>query len=310
MTNYIARRVLQALASIIVILTFLFIMLNLLPGDAALLAGDARMAQNPEVLERIRAKWGLDQPFHIRYFSYMSNLLRGDLGMSYRTGRSVNYLIARAFFPTLSIVILAFIIAAFSGIFLGFIAAMKMGSLTDIGSMIFSIFGISAPRFWVGLMLMYLFAVNMGVLPASGYGGGSIRNMILPSITLALPLIALLARTTRASVLDVMDEDYVRTARSKGVSERMVQLKHIFRNAIISVVTIAGIQLAMLMANTVIVEEVFAWPGMGSLAVDSILRQDIPAVQGCIFVFALGFIVINLLVDILYVFIDPRIKYS
>ena len=310
MTNYIIKRIIQAVLSIIVILTLLFFMLNLLPGDAALLAGDPRAARNPEVMERMRARWGLDQPLHIRYATYMSNLLRGDLGMSYRTGRTVNSLIAQSFFPTLQIVLFAFLLAAPSGVILGFIAAVRRGSSLDIGSMVFAIFGISAPRFWVGLMLMYLIAVNLRLLPATGYGGGSIRYMILPAITLALPLVALLARTTRAALLDVMDEDYVRTARSKGLSERVVQTRHILRNAVVSIITIAGLQLAMLMANTVIVEKVFSWPGMGSLVVDSVLRQDIPAVQGCIFVFALGFILINFIVDILYIFIDPRIKYG
>ncbi len=285
-------------------------MLNILPGDAALLAGDPRAAQNPEIMDAMRARWGLDQPIHIRYATYITNLIRGDLGISYRTGNTVNRLIVLNFPPTIRIVILSFIFSTILGISLGFIAAVKHGSAADIGSMIFSIFGISAPRFWIGLMLMYYFAVNLRLLPASGLGDGSISYLILPSVTLGIPLIALLARTTRASVLDVMKEDYVRTARSKGLSERTVKFKHIFRNALISIITIAGLQLGTLLATTVIVEEVFSLPGLGRLIIRSIHRRDIPAVQGVIFVFALGFIIINLSVDLLYAYLDPQIKYD
>jgi len=285
-------------------------LLNILPGDAALLAGDPRAAQNPEIMDAMRARWGLDQPIHIRYATYITNLIRGDLGISYRTGNTVNRLIVLNFPPTIRIVILSFIFSTILGISLGFIAAVKHGSAADIGSMIFSIFGISAPRFWIGLMLMYYFAVNLRLLPASGLGDGSISYLILPSVTLGIPLIALLARTTRASVLDVMKEDYVRTARSKGLSERTVKFKHIFRNALISIITIAGLQLGTLLATTVIVEEVFSLPGLGRLIIRSIHRRDIPAVQGVIFVFALGFIIINLSVDLLYAYLDPQIKYD
>jgi len=300
----------QAIITLLIIITILFFLLNILPGDAALLAGDPRAAQNPEIMDAMRARWGLDQPIHIRYATYITNLIRGDLGISYRTGNTVNRLIVLNFPPTIRIVILSFIFSTILGISLGFIAAVKHGSAADIGSMIFSIFGISAPRFWIGLMLMYYFAVNLRLLPASGLGDGSISYLILPSVTLGIPLIALLARTTRASVLDVMKEDYVRTARSKGLSERTVKFKHIFRNALISIITIAGLQLGTLLATTVIVEEVFSLPGLGRLIIRSIHRRDIPAVQGVIFVFALGFIIINLSVDLLYAYLDPQIKYD
>ncbi len=310
MTNYLINRLIQAIITLLIIITILFFLLNILPGDAALLAGDPRAAQNPEIMDAMRARWGLDQPIHIRYATYITNLIRGDLGVSYRTGNTVNRLIVLNFPPTIRIVILSFIFSTIMGISLGFTAAVKHGSAADIGSMIFSIFGISAPRFWIGLMLMYYFAVNLRILPASGLGDGSISYLILPSVTLGIPLIALLARTTRASVLDVMKEDYVRTARSKGLSERTVKFKHIFRNALISIITIAGLQLGTLLATTVIVEEVFSLPGLGRLIIRSIHRRDIPAVQGVIFVFALGFIIINLSVDLLYAYLDPQIKYD
>lgn len=310
MLSYIVRRILQNIPLVLLILTLVFFLLNILPGDAALLSGDVRLSRSPEVIDAIRARWGLDQPLHIRYFTYISNILRGDLGTSYRTFERVSVMVMEAILPTFQLVIFSFLIALFFGVLLGFIASLYQGSIIDLITMITAIIGISAPNFWVGLMLMYFFAVILGLLPSSGYGGGSISFMILPAITLGIPLIALLARSTRAAVLDVAQEDYVRTARSKGLSERIVQFRHVLRNALIPTMTIAALQLATLMANTVIVEKVFSWPGIGSLVVDSIFRRDIPVVQGCILVFSLGFILINLLADVLYGYLDPRIAYD
>lgn len=305
-----ARRVVQAVATIFIILTAIFFLLNVLPGDAALLAGDPRLARDPAAMDAIRTKWGLDAPLHIRYFRYIGNLLRGDLGVSFHTSTQVSERLSQALIPTLKIVLLAFVIAVFIGVMLGFIAAVKRGTFVDLFCMVFAILGISVPRFWLGLLLMYYFAVNQRLLPASGYGDGSLRFMVLPAITLSVPMIALLARTTRASVLDVLEEDYVRTARSKGLSERVINFKHIFRNALISVVTIAGLELGVMFANTVVVEKVFAWPGIGSMVVNGIIRRDIPVVQGNILIFALSFILINLTIDIFYAFLDPRITYN
>lgn len=304
------KRLVQAIGTVLAIATILFFLLNLLPGDAALLAGDPRRAQNPEAIAAMRARWGLDQPLHIRYFIYMSNLIRGDLGISYRTSIPVYRLIAQSLGSTLRLVLLAFFLAASIGIVLGFLAAINRGTIIDFISMVFAILGISAPGFWIGLMLMYLFAVNLGILPASGYGDGKLAFMILPAVTLSLPLIALLARTTRAAVLDIIQEDYIRTARAKGLSEKWIWIKHMLRNCFISIITIAGLQLGTLIANTVIIERVFSWPGLGNLIVESILRQDIPAVQGVVLIFALSFIIINLIIDLLYAYLDPRISYS
>lgn len=309
MASYIARRVLQVIPTLWVLLTIIFILLNILPGDAALLAGDPRMAKNPQVMARIRAKWGLNDPFYVRYFKYFGNLLQGDLGISYRTSEKVSTLLGSALLASLKLVGLASAGAMVLGIMLGFISGIRHGSFIDLCSMGFAILGISAPRFWVGLMLMYFFAVILGILPASGYGS-NIKYYILPSITLGIPMIALLARTTRSAVLDVRQEDYVRTARSKGLSEYLVRSKHIFRNAFLPVMTIAGLQIGTLLANTVIVEKIFSWPGLGNLIVTSIMRRDIPTIQGCVLVFCLGFILINTLIDILYAYLDPRIKYD
>ncbi|MFW5986223.1 MAG: ABC transporter permease [Halanaerobiales bacterium] len=310
MINYIIRRILQAVVAVFVLLTILFIMLNVLPGDVALLSGDLRMAQDEEVIENVREKWGLNDPLPVQYFRYMSNLLRGDLGTSYRTSQQVMNLMLPRVANTLKIVSVAFVFAVSSGILLGFVAALNKGSIIDVSLMILAIIGISMPRFWLGLMLMYLFAVILGVLPAAGAGGGSFLFMILPAATLSIPMIALIARTTRSSVLDVINEDYVRTARAKGLRENTINYRHVFRNSLLSIITIVGLQLGTIIANTVVVEKVFSWPGIGNLVVNSIFKRDIPAIQGCILFFALGFIIINLTVDIFYGLLDPRITYS
>ncbi|RCW51441.1 peptide/nickel transport system permease protein [Halanaerobium sp. MA284_MarDTE_T2] len=310
MLIYVIRRIAQSAAAILILLTLLFVVLNVLPGDAALLAGDLRMAKNEEVIANIRAKWGLDKPLHIRYLTYMGNLLRCDLGTSYRTSNKVIDLIIPKLFSTIKIVITAFIAAVIVGIFLGFMAALYRGTLIDVILMIIAILGISMPRFWLGLMLMYYFAVIHNFLPASGTGDGSFLFIILPALTLSIPMIALIARTTRSAVLDEINHDHVRTARAKGLSNSAVNIKHIFRNSLLSIITIVGLQLGTVFANTVVVEKVFAWPGIGDLVVNSIFKRDIPAIQGCILVFALCFILINLFVDILYAFLDPRISYS
>ncbi len=310
MTNYIIRRLLRSIFTVLVVVSIIFFLLNLLPGDAALMGGDLRKSQDEEVLKSIRKKWGLDKPLPQRYFLYIINLLRGDLGTSYRTSLPVIKLLAQSIIPTIKLSFFAFIISIIIGLSIGFIAALNRGNMIDFFSMFFSIFGISAPRFWIGLMLMYVFGATFRLLPASGYGDGKITYLILPAITLSLPLIAFLARTTRATVLDVIEEDYVRTAKAKGLSAQMVNIKHVLRNSLISIMTIGGLQLGSLMANTVIVEKVFSYPGLGSLIVDSIHRRDIPTVQGCVLVFSLSFIIINLIVDCLYGYTDPRISYN
>ena len=310
MISYITRRLLQIIPTLLVLLTIMFFLLNILPGDAALLAGASRKGQSEEMMKNIREKWGLDDPIHVRYFKYLFNLLRGDLGTSYRTHSSVAGLIGNKLVATLTLVGVAGLGSTIIGVLLGFVAGIRHGSFLDLFTTGGAIMGISAPRFWVGLMLMYFFAVILGVLPASGFGGGRAVFYVLPSITLGIPLIALLARTTRASVLDVVSEDYVRTARSKGLSEKLVQAKHIFSNAFLPVITVSGLQLGTMLANTVVVEKVFSWPGLGNLIVTSILRRDIPAVQGCILIFAIAFIALNLLVDVLYAYLDPRIRYT
>jgi peptide/nickel transport system permease protein len=252
----------------------------------------------------------LDKPIYIRYFIYLKDLVRGDLGLSFLRREPVNKLIAARFWPTLKLAIAAMLIAVTLGIPLGFFSALRQGTWLDTFSMIGAVSGVSVPQFWLGLLLMFFFSVKVHLLPTSGYGDGSIKNLILPAITLGVGYMALIARTTRAAVVEIHTTDYIRTARSKGLSELLVNWKHVLRNTMILVLTTVGLQFGALMGSTVIVEKLFSWPGIGSLLVDSIFQRDIPVTQGCILLVILVFLVVNLSVDLLYGIIDPRIKYE
>jgi peptide/nickel transport system permease protein len=202
------------------------------------------------------------------------------------------------------------LIAILGGVFLGFISGMKQGSFLDLFCMIGAVTGRSIPSFWLGLMLIYLLSVKLNILPSGGYGGGNILYLILPAFSLGIGYMALIARVTRASVIDVMNEDYIRTARSKGLSEFVIRYKHIFKNALIPVITIIGLQFGGLIAATVVIEKVFSLPGIGSLLIQSIYRRDVALVQGCILLIIFSFLIINFVIDILYAYIDPRIRYQ
>jgi peptide/nickel transport system permease protein len=217
-------------------------------------------------------------------------------------------MIAKRMWPTLQLIFAAMLLAVVLGIPLGFIAALRPGGIIDMASMVLAVSGLSMPKFWLGLLLMYLFALSLGWLPSFGYGDA--KYLILPAVTLGVSPMALLARTTRAAVLEIMTADYVRTARSKGMSETRVVEWHVMRNALVLILTTIGLQFGALMGQAVVVEKLFSWPGIGSLLVDSVQQRDIPAVQGAILVAVMFFLVINILVDLLYVVIDPRIKYA
>jgi ABC-type dipeptide/oligopeptide/nickel transport system permease component len=261
------------------------------------------------VMERMRKEMGLDDPLIERFAKYVAHTAVGDLGISFRTREPVTKMLSGRIWPSLKLVLAAMTFAILVGVTLGFLAALKPGSLIDTTSMIGAISGLSLSQFWFGLMLMYLFALKLQWLPSFGYGDGGLRNLILPAIALGVGPMALLARTTRAAVLDVLNADFVRTARSKGMSERLVVKWHVLRNALVLVITIVGLQFGSLMGQAVVVEKLFAWPGVGSLMVDSVFQRDMPTVQGCILMIVLFFLVINTLVDLAYVVIDPRIRY-
>ena len=281
-----------------------------MPGDAALLSGNPRGGTDPKVIEALREKWGLNDPLPIRYVRFLGNLVKGDLGISFRLDRKVSEVINERLFVTLRLATCAMLFAVIGGVGLGFFSAIHQGSAFDIIAMIGAVTGMSIPNFWLGLMLMYLVGVLLGILPTSGYGGGDLAHLILPAFTLGVRYMALLARMSRSAVLDVVHEDYVNTARSKGLAERVVQFRHIFRNALIPVITIAGLQFGGMLASTVVVETVFSWSGIGSLLVESIFRRDVPVLQGCMLIIVVAFLVINLLVDLAYGYLDPRIQYD
>jgi len=309
MLAYFIRRTLQFIPTIIGVTLIIFLLLNVLPGNAALMAG-GRKELTPQAIEELKEKWGLHHPIHVRYAKYMIGLTKGDMGISYLRDEPVSDVIAARIWPTLRLAMYAMIIAVGIGIPLGFYSAIKQGTWLDSLSMVGAVSGVSFPQFWLGLLLMYFLCVKARLFPVTGYGEGAFINIVLPAITLGLGYMALLARTTRAAVLEILTEDYIRTARSKGISEFLVYNKHVLRNAMILILTTAGLQFGSMIGQTVVIEKLFSWPGIGSLVVDSIFQRDTPITQGCIIIIIFVFLVVNLLVDLTYSVIDPRIKYQ
>ena len=310
MAAYALRRLLQFIPTIVGVTLILFLLLNVLPGNAALMAGGPQETNvDSTYIELMKKEWGLDQPLYVRYLDYMGRLLVGDLGKSFLRRESVSGLLASRIWPTLKLAVVAMGVAVCLGVPLGFYSALRQGSWQDTVSMVGAVSGVSLPQFWLGLLLMFFFSVKLPVLPPQGYGDGALSNIILPGFTLGVGYMALLARTTRAAVVEILNTDYVRTARAKGLPAITVNRKHVRRNALILVLTAAGLQFGGLMGHTVIVEKLFSWPGVGSLLVDSIFQRDIPVTQGCIFFLILVFLLVNLAVDLLYAVIDPRIDY-
>jgi peptide/nickel transport system permease protein len=286
-------------------------MFSVIPGTfASSMNDDGRSVLDTEVMERMNKEFGLDDPVYVRFGKYVAQLATFDLGNSFRTRQPVSHVIAERLWPTAQLAFASMLFAIVVGVPLGFIAALKPGSWVDTISMVGAVSGLSVPKFWLGLMLMYLFALVLGWLPSFGYGGGDPRYLILPSIALGVAPLALLARTTRAAVLDIMNADFVRTARSKGMSESKVVRWHLTRNTLVIILTTVGLQFGTVIGQAVVIEKLFSWPGLGSLLVDSVTLRDIPVVQGSILVIVLLFLLINMLVDVLCAIIDPRIKYT
>lgn len=310
MLRFIIRRLLQTIPIIASVALVIFILFSVIPGSFASALFEDGRGMDPAVMERMNKELGLSDPVHVRFARYVKQLATLDLGTSFKTREPVTQLIGKRLWPTLELAFASMFFAILLGIPLGFIAALRPGSAIDSLSMVFAVSGLSLPKFWFGLLLMYLFALVLGWLPSFGYGDGSLKYLILPAVTLGVSPMALLARTTRAAVLEIMNADFVRTARSKGMSEQRVITWHVMRNAWVLVLTTIGLQFGSLMGQAVVVEKLFSWPGVGSLLVDSVFQRDIPAVQGCILVIVLFFLAINTLVDIAYAMIDPRISYS
>ena len=305
----LARRLANVVPTVVAVIALVFLLFSVLPGSFISGMSEEGRTIDPAVMERMRKEMGLDEPITVRFAKYIAHTVTGDLGVSFRTREPVTQLIGVRVWPSLKLIFAAMTFAIAVGVTLGFFAALKPGSLLDTASMVGAISGLSLSQFWFGLMLMYLFALKLQWLPSFGYGDGGLSHIILPAVALGVGPMALLARTTRAAVLDVLNADFVRTARSKGMSERLVIKWHVLRNALVLVITIVGLQFGSLMGQAVVVEKLFAWPGVGSLMVDSVFQRDVPAVQGCILMIVLFFLVINTLVDLAYVVIDPRIRY-
>ncbi len=306
MLQYIAKRLFSTIPVLIGMSLLLFVLLRLLPGDPAqVLAG--QMASQEDV-QQIRLQLGLDKPVYVQYGRFLYNLARFDLGKSARTQNPVTDEIAAYLPNTILLSTVAIFLACLFGIPAGVISAMRPNTWLDYLVTSAALFGVSMPVFWLGLMLVVLFSVILHWLPAGGTGG--VQHVILPSVTLALFVIAFIARMTRASMLETLGQDYIITARSKGLREKVVIVRHALQNALIPIITVIGLQFGTLLGGAILTETVFAWPGMGRLIVDSILGRDYPMIQGAILIFGLLYVLINLVVDLLYVLVDPRIRYD
>ena len=313
MFAYVIRRILATIPVMVVVALFVFSLLHLSPGDpAAIIAGDTATLDD---IARIRQKLGLDQPLYIQFVTWVWHLLHGDLGISIFTNLPVSKLIAQRVEPTVTLTISTLIISIAAAIPMGVLAAWRAGSWIDRLVMVFAVIGFSVPSFVLAYLLIYVFAISTDLLPVQGFV--SIRDGVrpflshiaMPSLALGLIFAALIARMTRASMLDVLAQDYIRTAQAKGLSNDRVLIGHALKNAAVPIATIIGVSFALLISGVVVTETVFAIPGLGRLTVDAILRRDYPIIQGIILVFSAAYVLVNLLVDLSYTFLDPRIRY-
>lgn len=311
MLPYVIRRLLQAVPILLAVAAVIFLLFSVIPGNFAMSQmADGRSGVDAEQVARMNEQFGLNDPLPIRFAKYVGDLVTLDLGTSFRTRQPVVISLAERLWPSFQLAMAAMLFAMVLGIPLGFLAALKPGSWIDTLTMIVAVSGLSLPKFWLGLIMMYVFALMLGWLPSFGYGEGDPRYLVLPAVALGVAPLALLARTTRAAVLDVTNADFVRTAKAKGAGETRVMRVHVARNAFVIVLTTLGLQFGSIIGQAVVIEKLFAWPGLGSLLVDSVSLRDIPMVQGCILVIVLFFLVMNIVVDVLCALIDPRIKYA
>ena len=313
MYGYLFRRLLGTIPVMLVVAVFIFLMLRLTPSDpAAVIAGDNATT---EQVAQIRTQLGLDRPMVEQFFIWSAKVATGDLGESFFFKKTVAQLIGERIEPTLSLAFFTILIAVLVAVPLGVLAAHRHGSWIDRVVMGFSVLGFSVPVFVIGYLLIYLFAVYLDWLPVQGYQriadgiGGWVQRLILPSVTLSVIYIALIARMTRTSVLEVLSEDYIRTARAKGQIERKVLFRHALRNAAVPIVTVIGLGIALLIGGVVVTESVFTIPGLGRLTVDAVLARDYPTIQAVILLFSFVYVMINLAVDMIYTVLDPRIRY-
>jgi ABC-type dipeptide/oligopeptide/nickel transport system permease component len=306
MLRYLTRRLLAAIVTLIGVSVIVFFLMHLLPGDPARLIAGMNAPEDQVIL--LRTQLGLDQPIAVQYWRFFANLLHGDLGTSIRSSSPVTNEILGRMPWTMLLAFLSTALATLIGIPAGMVAARWRNSVPDYLISLVTLFGISMPVYWLGLMLIIVLAVQMHWLPAGGNEGPT--SVVLPTVTLAAFSVALIARMTRSSMLEVLGQDYLRTARAKGLKEQTVVYRHALKNAFIPIITVIGLQLGMLLSGSVLTESVFGWPGIGLLLVDSIFARDYPVVQGVVMVFAIIFTLLNILVDIFYAYLDPRIHYT
>jgi peptide/nickel transport system permease protein len=314
MLYFLIKRVLSAIPVLLGITIITFTVIHLAPGDPV----QVRMGQkyDPEVAQRLRTEMGLDKPLPVQYAIFLGDLVRGDLGYSFVKNLPVNELLRGKFGNTLYLSISAMLLAVLMGMLLGILAAIRPQSALDYAVMVFAVAGVSIPVFWLGLMLQLLFGVQLGWFPVTGmteYGATLAENLthlVLPAVTLATVPMAIIARITRSSMLEVMEQDYIRTARAKGLGQRTVLLRHALKNALIPIITVIGNMFALLLTGAVLTETVFSWPGLGRAMVDAITQRDFPVILGGVTLFAVTFVIVNLIVDSIYAWIDPRIRYT
>ncbi|MEJ0074528.1 MAG: ABC transporter permease [Alphaproteobacteria bacterium] len=313
MFAYLVRRILSTIPVMGMVALFVFSLLYIAPGDpAAIIAGEQA---TPEQIDRIRQSLGLDQPFLIRFGEWLWQIVHGDLGTSIFTGLPVARMIGQRVEPTLSLMVLTLILAVVVAVPIGVLAAWKVGTWVDRAVMAFAVFGFSVPVFVVGYLLAYVFALELGWFPVQGYTpiargiGPWLENLVLPAIALGCVYIALIARITRATMLDVLQQDYVRTAKAKGLGQSSILFVHALKNASVPIITVIGIGIALLIGGAVVTESVFAIPGLGRLTLDAILRRDYPVIQGVVLMFSFVYVLVNLAVDLVYTLVDPRIRY-
>jgi peptide/nickel transport system permease protein len=314
MTRFLFKRILSTIPVMLIVAVLVFMLLRLTPGDpAAIIAGDAA---SPENIAKIRESFGLDKPLVYQFGIWFGNLVTGNLGESYYFKKTVVELIAQRIEPTVALASLTILIAVLVAVPLGVLAAWRMGGWLDRALMGFSVMGFSVPVFVFAYILIYIVSLKLNLLPVQGYRRIGeegfwqfLRHLILPSITLSVIYIALIARVTRAAVSEVLTEDYIRTARAKGLPEMKVLWRHAFANAAVPIATVIGIGIALLIGGVVVTESVYGIPGLGRLTVDAVLARDFPTIQGVILLFSFVYVLINLLVDLSYVFLDPRIRY-
>ncbi len=313
MFKFLLQRVLATIPVMGIVALFVFSLLYIAPGDpVAIIAGDQA---TPEDMEKIRESLGLNRPFLVRFGEWVGQIVRGDLGKSIFTGLPVTTMIAQRIEPTLSLSLVTLVLSIVVAVPIGVIAAWRAGTFIDRFFMAFAVFGFSVPVFVVGYLLAYFFALEWELLPVQGYTPIAqgfwpwLENLILPAMALGCVYIALIARITRASMLDVLQQDYIRTARAKGMGRGGILFVHALKNAAVPIITVIGIGLALLIGGAVVTESVFAIPGLGRLTVDAILRRDYPLIQGIILMFSFVYVLVNLLIDVIYTVLDPRIRY-